>query len=146
MDDASFVRGLERFGDLLRDRNRFLDRQRTSLDARRERLTVDELEDEESMPIGLFETVNASDVLMIQGGEHLRFPAKARQPLGITRHAIWQRFHRDVPAETCIPRTVHLSHAARAEQVNDFVRTQLHSWNERHRPGLYGVRQGSRRN
>src|SRR5688572_31485292 len=53
--------------------------------ARRQRLAVNQFEDEKSMAIGLLEAVNAGDVLMIQRGEHLRLAAEARQDRKSTR-------------------------------------------------------------
>src|SRR4029453_906739 len=132
MDDSFLVRGFECFRNLSRDGDRLAKGESSSLNARGQSLAVDEFEDEESMPIRFLKTVNAGDVLMIQRGEHLRLPAEARQPFGILRHAVRQRFHRDVAAEACIPRTIDLTHAARAEQGNDLVRTELRSWSERH--------------
>ena len=46
MDDALLVRGLERVGDLPRDRQRLVHRNGTARDARGEVLALDELHDE----------------------------------------------------------------------------------------------------
>ena len=46
MDDAVLVRRLERLGDLARDRQRFVERNRAVRDAIGERRPLDELQDE----------------------------------------------------------------------------------------------------
>ena len=46
MDDALLVRALERVGDLPRDRQRVVERDRSLCDPIRQRRTLDELEDE----------------------------------------------------------------------------------------------------
>jgi hypothetical protein len=132
VDDSFFVRGFERFRNLSRDGDCLAKRESSSLNPRGQRLAVDEFEDEESMSIYLFETVNARDVLMIQRGEHMRLTAEARQPFRILRHAVRQRFHSDVTTEARIPRSIHLSPTARAEQAHDLVRSELGSQRQRH--------------
>ena len=46
MDDAKFVRRVQRVGDLLRDRQRLSKRDRSGSDAVRQRWTLDELHHE----------------------------------------------------------------------------------------------------
>ena len=50
MDDAVLVRGLERVGDLLRDRQRFIERNRSVPYPVRERRPLDQLQHERQRP------------------------------------------------------------------------------------------------
>ena len=50
MDDAALVRGLERFGNLAGDRQRFVERQRALRDPIGQRRAVDQLQDERVAP------------------------------------------------------------------------------------------------
>ena len=73
MDDPLLVRGFERLGDLLRDGQCFVDRDRASRDALREILALDEFHHERRDAAALFEPVDAGDVRMVQRGEGLGF-------------------------------------------------------------------------
>ena len=94
MDDALLVRGLECFGDLLRYRAHVLDRHRASRHAGGEILAVHELHDQRVALAGVFETINLSDVGVIQGSERLRLPPKALQTFGICRELSAQNLER----------------------------------------------------
>ena len=88
MDDAVLVRGLERLGDLPRDRQRFVERKRALRDAVGQRRPLDELHHERARAAALFEAVDLRDVRVIERGEELRFALEAREPIGIAREAI----------------------------------------------------------
>ena len=75
MDDALLVRRLERLGDLLRDRQRVVERNRAARDPLRQIVTLDEFHDEGAHPAGFFEAVDVRDVRVIQGRERLRLRA-----------------------------------------------------------------------
>ena len=73
MDDPLLVRRFERLGDLLRDGQRFVERDRAARDALRQILALDELHHERLDAAAFFEAVDVRDVRMIQRREHLRF-------------------------------------------------------------------------
>ena len=77
MDDAFLVRGVERIGDLVRDRERVGDRHRSSLDPIGQRLAFHQLEHQRPHAVGGFEAVDGADVRMIEGSEHSRFALEA---------------------------------------------------------------------
>ena len=52
MNDSLFVRGFERFGDLLRDRQRLVDRDRPARNALRHVLALDEFHHERTDAVG----------------------------------------------------------------------------------------------
>jgi hypothetical protein len=58
MDDADTMCGIERVGDLLRDRQRVRERQRSAAHAILQRLAVDQLEHQRRHAAGIFETVD----------------------------------------------------------------------------------------
>jgi len=66
MDDALLVGGLERLGDLLRNGECLIDRDRPLRDPLREVLTLDQFHDERGQAVGLFEAVDLRDVRMVE--------------------------------------------------------------------------------
>ena len=88
MDDPLLVRGLERLGDLSRDRERFIDRNRAPRDPVGQRHTLDEFHHEGCGPAGAFDAVNERDVGMIQRGQRPGFAVETREPIGISGHRI----------------------------------------------------------
>jgi hypothetical protein len=66
MDDALFVRGFQRLGDLSRDRQCLVERNRTACDALRQILALDEFHHEGVRSTGFLEAVDRRDVRMIE--------------------------------------------------------------------------------
>ena len=99
MDDAPLVRRLERLGDLPRDLERLVDRQRSPRQPLRQRLAVDELQDQRLDAARLLEAVDRGDVRMIQRGQDLRLALEARQPLGVRGERLGQHLDRHVAIE-----------------------------------------------
>ena len=83
MDDALLVRRLQRFGDLLRDRQRLVERDRLRARSAARGLTLDQLHHERADAAALFEAVDVRDVRMVQRGEDLGFALEAREALGV---------------------------------------------------------------
>ena len=83
MDNALLVRGVKRFADLSRDRQRLVDRDGTVRDAFTERRSFNELEYQRRRVAGILDAVDAADVLVIDRGKHLRLATKAREAFGI---------------------------------------------------------------
>jgi hypothetical protein len=67
---------------------------------------------------------------MRQRGDCSRFALEARQPIGITRHAGWQDFDRDVSAQARVAGAVDLSHVADADGRKHFIRAEPGAGNE----------------
>ena len=102
MDDLLIVRGLERVGDLPRDRQGLVERQTGGRDVRsRDQVSegrpVDVFENQRA---GFFEPVNRRDVRMVQRREHLRLSREARHPLGVERELRGQHLDRDIASES----------------------------------------------
>ena len=85
MDDPLLVRRFERLGDLPRDRQRLVERDRPVRDPIGERRAFDQLHHQRAHAVGVFEAVDVRDVRMVQRREHLRFALEAREALGIVR-------------------------------------------------------------
>src|SRR5213594_3326006 len=71
VNDPFLVRRLESVGHLARDRQRFGEWQRPSLQALGKRLTFHQFENEKLRPVRFFQPVNCRDIRMIQRGEKL---------------------------------------------------------------------------
>ena len=124
MDDPALVRHFERGGNLARDRQRLLRRQRTPRDPLGERRTFDELEDQRVNAARFLQPMNRRDVWMIEGRENPCLLFEARFRLGIEQQFRQQYLERDRSAEPRIGRAVHLSHAAGADERLNAVLTE----------------------
>jgi hypothetical protein len=69
---------------------------------------------------------------MIERGQDLRLAFEACEPVGIEHESFGQDFQRDVAIELRVSRPINLTHAARAERGNDFVRPESSAGCKRH--------------
>src|SRR5262249_20605278 len=69
---------------------------------------------------------------MIEGGEDLRFPFEPREAVGVVDEGLGQDLQSDLAPQRRIVRSIHLSHPARTECGEDFVRTEVRANRERH--------------
>ena len=121
MDDALLVRRLERLCDLLRDRQRVVERNRAARDPLRQIVTLDEFHDERTHPAGFFEAVDVRDVRVVQGCEGLGFAREPSKPVRIVRKRVREDLERDIAIQPGIARAIDLSHAPFADRRGDFV-------------------------
>ena len=143
MDDALLVRGFEGFGNLLRDRQRLVDRNRSLRDPVRERRPLDQLHDERLHAVRLLEAVDVRDVRMIERGEDLRLAFEPRQAIRIGGEEVRKHLQRDVAIEPRVPRPIHFPHAASPKQRENLVRAEAAAGVQGQTvTGLYG-REGS---
>jgi hypothetical protein len=120
MNDAFLVCRVERLGDLGRDRERLVDRDRALHEAIGQRQPLDELDDE----IVRTDVVERADFGMVQRRD--RAPL-AREALA---EAIVGRLDRDVAVEPSVARLVHATHPAGTEHALDPVRAEQRSGGE----------------
>ena len=73
-----------------------------------------------------------SDVGVIERGQHLGFPLKARHAFGIAEKRRRQDLERHVTLEHRIARAVDLAHATCAKQGEYFVVTEFVAYGQRH--------------
>src|SRR5258708_26625018 len=109
MHDPFFVGAFQRIPDLVRDAQSFLQRQRAF-----GRLALHQLHHQVIRP----DVVELADVGMIQRGNRADFAFEA------VREFFQRDFDGDIAAHAWIARAIHLAHAARADGLNDFVRTE----------------------
>jgi hypothetical protein len=136
MHNPQLVRRFDRLGDLRRDRQRVVDRNRSLRDAIRQRRPLNQLHDEGRGAVALLQTVNGRDVRMIEPGEHFGFALETCQPLAIGRHGLGQHLDGDGALQVGIGRAVDLAHAAGAEFAGDFIWAESSARSERHRNPL----------
>ena len=121
MDDAGIVRGFERQGDLMRDGQRLVGRDRALRDAVGERGSFDQFQHERRLAILLLEAVDGRDVRVVQRGQDLGFALEPREACGIGRHRRRQDLDRHVAFQLAVARAIDLAHSAFAQLRDDFV-------------------------
>ena len=122
----------EGLGDLLRDGERLVDRNRSLFDALRQRRPFDQFQDQRPHALGLFQPVDAPDVRVVQRGQDLGFPLEAGQPVGVGRERLGQYLQCDIAIELRVAGLVDLTHPASANQADDFVRANLRAFAQGH--------------
>jgi len=105
MDDTRLMRSFERVGDLTRDRDRFVERDRPFSNTLGKRRSFDELEDERVF-LG---TIDGRDVRVVERCQHLRFATKSCETFRICREILGQHFDGDVAAECGVACAVNLT-------------------------------------
>ena len=123
MDDAAFVSRGQRVGDLSRDVDSLIERERSLPQPILERLSFHQLHDDAGGVSDLLEPVNLGDVGVVQRGQDLRLAFKPRQPIGIVREMVRQQLQGDVALQSRIAAPKDDSHAAFAQLGGDLVRT-----------------------
>ena len=83
MNDSFFMSGLEGSGNLQAEPQRLMDWQRSMLQALFQRLAIDEFEHEKPAGVRFLETINRSNIRMVQRGKRFGFALKTREPVGI---------------------------------------------------------------
>ncbi len=69
----------------------------------------------------VLQTVDRSDVWVVERGEHVRLARESRQPLGIGREFRREDLDRNVAAELLITGAIHLPHPARSQPARDRI-------------------------
>ena len=121
MDDTLLVCRLEPLGDLEKERQRLLDRNRTALDPIRQRLTLDQLHDEKARVTVPLEAIQSRYVVVVQRGKNLGLTLETSQPLRVSRHFFQEELDRHLATELRVLGAIDLSHAACTEGGEDLV-------------------------
>jgi len=115
VNDAVLVSGFERVGDLTRERECLLQRNPPPGNTVRQRLAVHELQ-REGVGSGVFlETVDRSNVRMVERRQCARFPSEAGQAVGFGGQNLWQDLQSDIPLKLRVTCSVDLAHPAGAD-------------------------------
>ena len=124
MNDPLLVRRLERLRDLLRDRQRFVERDRAARNTLREIVALDEFHHEGLDAVGVLQPVDGGDMRVIQGGEHFRLALKTREPIVISRERWRQDLDGDLTLQPGVRPSIHLTHFTFANPGGHFVRAE----------------------
>ena len=121
MDHPGLVGGLQRLGNLLRNRQRFIDGDRALGDPVGERRPLDEFEHQCPSVISLFDAVDLRDVGVVEAGEDLRFPLEPGKAIRVLGEGVGEDLQRHLAVELGVSRLPDLAHATLAEQSGDVV-------------------------
>jgi len=130
MNDVLLVGGLERIGDLPRDRQdvgKFQSAWGPLGKELGQRGAVDELHHERRHTVGFLEPVDLRDVRMVQRREHVGFALKSHDPLSVARERFGKDFQRNIALQLRVARPVDLPHPAGADQGKNFVRADTNA-------------------
>ena len=112
----------------------------------RQRVALDELEDQEPDAVCLLEAVDRADVGMIQRREDPRLPLEAREPVRTARERARQDLDRDVAPKLRVARAIDLAHPADAkERLQLIAAERLTGQRRRDRFGDHARREMERR-
>ena len=121
MDDALVMGGLERFGQLTRNGQRFDEWKRAVRDPIRQRDAFDQFEHQRLPPARLFKSIDSRDVRMVERRQHLRFAPESRQAVRIELEGTREHLQRHVAIQFAVSCAEHLSHPACAQQSDDAI-------------------------
>ncbi len=96
VNNAVLVSVLERFRNLLCDRQRFFQRDRASLDPVGERRPFNQFHHQRTHAPAVFEAVDGSDVGVVEGCENLRLTLEARHKLRVLGEFLQDHFQRNI--------------------------------------------------
>ena len=99
------------FRELPPDDNSFVDRDHATGDSLRERRPFHQLEHEATDAVRFFQSVDRTDVRMVQRSEQPRLTLEASEPVSVGGDVRWQEFDCDVTPEIRVPRAINLTHA-----------------------------------
>jgi hypothetical protein len=123
--DAALVGRLERLGDLQRDLQRLVPRERAAREPLREVLPLDELHRQEAHTVRFVKTVDRRDARVVQRRQQLRLALEAGQPLRALREHRGQDLDRHLAVERGVERFPHHPHATLADLLDDAVVQKL---------------------
>src|SRR6266545_2148617 len=98
----------------------------------RQRLALDQLQDERSQSVALLDAVDRADVRMIQRREEACLALEAREAIRIGSERCGQDLDGDIAPKLRIARPIHFAHAACPERAHDFVRPELRTGAKHH--------------
>jgi hypothetical protein len=145
MDDALLVRGFQCVGDLRRDAQRLIERNRTAGDPPRKILTLDELHHERGNAVAFFKAIDARNIRMIKRGEDFRFALKTCEPVVSRREGLRQDLDRDLALQLGIGGPIHLPHAALTDLSGHLIGAETPAWAESQTPWIIRAGQSSGR-
>jgi hypothetical protein len=128
--DPARVGGVERVGDLDRQREQRGHWHRTAVDRLLQRLSLEKLGHHVGPAVVDADVVDREDVRMIQRRGRAGFLVESREASRVAGEGQWQYLDRDVTNEPRVPRPIDFAHAARAQGREDFVGTEAGAGSE----------------
>jgi len=111
VDDALFVGVFERVGHLASNLQNVLDRNWALVDAIGQRGTLNQLHHKSTSAVGGFESIDQSDVGMVEGSEDLGFASEPRHALSIAAKGVGKNLDGYISPKFWIAGTVDFAHA-----------------------------------
>jgi len=136
MDDAFFVRGSEAVGDLQRVVESLARGDRSAAQAVAQRLTLKQFRDNLGRTFTRADVEYRENVGMVQGCGGQRFLFESAQAVGVAGKSLRQNFDGYFAFKAGVAGAVDLTHPARAERGDNFVRTKFGARGLVHRAGL----------
>ncbi len=133
MDDALRVRRIKRLRDFRADADDRVEGKGSAAQTLGERLTLEQLHDEEIDLLVRADVVQRADVGMVQQGYGARFRDQPIPRVRILGDAGGDDLDGHRSVETRIAGAIHLPHAALAKRCQDLVRSEARSSQDRHR-------------
>ena len=121
MHDAARVSRDQRARDLNRESDRFTNRHHTAVEPPPQRLTVNELADDERPAVEIAEIVDHQNVRMVQRGRGASLRVEPAQTIGIRGGFRRQQLQRDVTIQLRVVRLVDFAHGAGADTRHDAI-------------------------
>ena len=135
MDDARLMRAVEGARNLDPARQCFVERQRATSQARRQRLALEHLQ-HQKVDAGLgADIVDGADVRVVERGNGARLALEPRAPGFIAGDVLERNLDGHLPPQTRVLRAEDLPHPARAKRAGDFVWTEAGASTDRHDEG-----------
>jgi hypothetical protein len=131
MHDAFLVRRLQGVGNLARDGESLVARERSACDALGQCVALNEFHDERGGPVRVH-TVDLRDVRVIERGHSARLAFEAHQPLGIKGEPIRHDLEGNVSVQRRVTGAVHLAHTADSDDGDDLMSANASAGCERH--------------
>ena len=124
VDDAARVRGGERVRDRNRNPQRLVEAHPLARNERIEALAADVLHHDEVVAVGRLDLVDRDDVRVVEGGGRLRLLDKAATAVRVGHPVSGQHLDGHFTAQARVAGPIHLAHAPRADEGEDFVRAK----------------------
>ena len=99
---SRLVRGFERLGDLPRDGQRFVDRNRPTRDPRAQILAFDQFHHQRPRRAAVFDAVDLGDVWVIERRQGACFSLEARATIGVIRGVRGQKLDGDLTTQPLV--------------------------------------------
>ena len=126
------MRGLQRFSDLLRNRQRFIQGDRSLRDPVSQGRTLDQLQHQRPRPLRFLDAVDGGDVRVVEAGEDLRLPLEPGEPVWISREGVGEDLQGDLAVELRVGGLPDLAHAPFADEGGDVVVAEAGADSESH--------------